>query len=254
MKNFRLTMAVLLTILLGFGSFVACELDENKEETPNTGDNNNNHDDDNNNGGNEQPVYADVKYIRVDDISKVTPKDEDPGADIDAIAVRKKDTNALVVADDVVGYRYGSEGGADAGKNSAFKTDNVKTIDAFWDYANNGVKDKCHLNTAEKTDARTYLSLGGLGGYLIVGLPGEEKIEVGDKIVVFEVGNCEMTNCKDSTGKCGNATNDPVKIQISASPQYDGGHWQLVGEAQGNITEMGVTKIPQVLVSDLQQD
>lgn len=243
MKKFRYAMAILLTAAMGLSSFVACELDEN---TPEQNQNNNN----DNNEQLEPPVekqYLDYRFIRVDDMTPLEDvTGEDGGADIDAIALIKPD-NEMIMPAEVVSYKIGK-----TGTNETHDPTKVLVLDAFWEYAPSDAKvpTKCRLNTqlvtGDQKEDRTYYSLGGMGGHVAVKLPEGKKIEKGDKVLVFELGDCEMYRCandkeKGDTKSCGKAGKDSIRVQVSTTHKIEG-VWEVIGESTGGVTSIPIVK------------
>jgi hypothetical protein len=191
-------------------------------------------------------VDPQFKFVRVDDLSDPCEKDsdglchlDDPGADIDAIALVKTG-KATTYAKTVKGY-VRSDGATETvalvvdGKKPA--VDPTKAIgepDSFLSYATSGTSDgKCvYYSDTEKT-IHPYVSLGGKGGYIIVEM--SEKIEAGDKIDVLEVGKCTLQNT--SQDKVQTAQSEKIQVQVSVNDK-DG--WKVIGEGEATSDNKGV--------------
>lgn len=193
-------------------------------------------------GSNVDPQY---KYIRVDDLSPACEKDsdgfchlDDPGADIDAIALVKSG-KGTTYASTVKGYQRSDNAtetlALENGKTPA--VDPSKAVgepDSFLSYATSGASDgNCVYYSDNEHTVHPYVSLGGEGGYLVVEM--SEKIEAGDKIDVLEVGKCSLTNTSD--GGSQKAQAEEIKVQISVN-SADG--WKIVGTGIADDTNKGV--------------
>ncbi|MGI5830378.1 MAG: hypothetical protein ACOX8U_09455 [Bradymonadia bacterium] len=180
-----------------------------------------------------QVVYKDYKYVRIDDLSKQYTeadlrREEDPGADIDTVVLIKTN-NSLVYPKDVAGYQYGEIPQGDdlySERKYARDPEKVKELDAFTNYPNN--VESCALHKGSSEGPYTYVSLGGIGGWLIVEMG--DKIEIGDKIDVLEVGGCEITNSSAS----GDAIKDNIKVQVSVAADASS-QWQLIATGEGPV-------------------
>ena len=173
---------------------------------------------------------------------------DDPGADIDAI-VLKKEGKAPVYATDVVAYKRSDFSGEfktlaevkaaekdmTEGYAAADPTKALNAPDSFNTYGNNfdgTCKYWVDPNAAEKV--HPYVSLGGEGGYIEVEMGG--TIEAGDTIDVLEVGECKMTNTSDGGDQT--AVADRVKVKIAILD--DESSWVELGESVPDKTNKGI--------------
>lgn len=187
----------------------------------------------------------DYKFIRIDDMSAKCPVDkdgkcsngkDDPGVDIDAIALIKSDQTP-VYATAVKGYARADGVDASAKADNTMAVNPEKAIgkpDAFIHYP--GDRDGvCYyypqgVNAKDNENAeRTFVSLGGQGGYLIVEMP--DSIENGDKIDILEIGDCTLYNTKskpsEEAGKASGA--EDVSVQLSISGDITKSDWKQIG-------------------------
>ena len=191
-------------------------------------------------------VEPQFKYVRVDDLSEACKKDsdglchlDDPGADIDAIALVKTG-KGTTYAKSVKGYSR-SDGATetvalvvDGKKPAVDPTKVLNEPDSFLSYATTGTSDgSCVYYTDTEKTIHPYVSLGGQGGYIIVEM--SEKIEAGDKIDVLEVGKCNLTNTSD--GGSQEAKAEKIQVQVSVNDK-DG--WKIIGEGIADSTNKGV--------------
>jgi hypothetical protein len=183
----------------------------------------------------------DYKYVRIDDMSPKCETDsngkckssEDPGADIDAIALIKSDGSVSYAAS-VKGYgRSDDTPSAKADNEMAVNPERaLREPDSFIHYPND--KDgicyywKQDTNPTTNNAERTYVSLGGKGGYLIVQMAN--SIVAGDKIDVLELGDCTLYNTSSKPGaEAGKAKdNEEIQVQVSVSGDVSG-DWKTIG-------------------------
>ena len=79
-----------------------------------------------------------------------------------------------------------------------------------------------------RTD-KNFLSLGGLGGHLIVRM--EAAIEAGDQVTVLEIGLCEGYN---EDGPTNTAFEEDVEVFVSVGSELDNPHWESLGSGAGS--------------------
>ena len=180
---------------------VGCELETDEDatsdiqaETNNTEDTTNTED----TSVQEEVVeFLDYRYARIDDMTPRTGSGA-PGADIDAVELRgpngpKNYATSIVDSDILLGDQNDNDM-MDA-EEALFAPDNDCEVD-------------------EK-----FVALGGIGGFIVVEF-GDSIIEVGDSIVVYEVGE-----------SCG-YDNDPLSLSVSVTNMRDGA-WEAIGQADG---------------------
>ncbi len=150
-------------------------------------------------------TYQEYTYVRIDDLSAEadTP---DGGADIDAIVLSKGGTEFY--ADSVEAYEHGGGLGSELDPAEA-----LNGPDAFEDWPDT---DTCRVDGG-------FVSLGGLGGHLIVHMSA--VIEAGDALTVLEVGGCDFDG--------GTAIIEPVDVYVSVAAEFDQAHWVSLGEGSG---------------------
>lgn len=192
------------------------------------------------------------RLVRIDDLS---PNDaanhEDPGADIDAV-VLKKAGGATKYAASVVGYKRADGVSAEAGKANiaANPAMALGAPDSFVGYPEN--QTECYLYKKDTTPAdpnvdRPFVSLGGKGGYLIVEM--EDSMEAGDTLSVLELGGCKLQNPQNSKYLNTKGISEAIKISISISGEADG-DWALVGTSEENIKDKDYTGIFSAVLTD----
>lgn len=186
-------------------------------------------------------------YVRIDDLStKCTETEkgcgEDPGADIDAIVLKKGGNNStLKYASEVVSYlRADGKQSSNADNKMALNPEKaLHAPDSFINYPNeDGI---CYYWAKDTSDNRTYVSLGGKDGYLVVQM--EDKIEAGDTLDVLEIGDCMLwnTTSKPNQEYQKAIDNEEIKIQVSVNSN-DG--WKIVkdsGKATNGIISTIIT-------------
>ncbi len=179
------------------------------------------------------------KLVRIDDMSKAdTSNQVDPGADIDAVVLTKAN-GTVVYAKEVMGYkRSDGKGKADVDvTNKMIAIDPDQALgapDSFIGYPTN--TSQCYYykqNTTpeDKTVARPFVSLGGIGGYLIVEMG--DIIEAGDTLAVLELGNCELQNTKDGGTQKGKA--EAIKVMVSINQHDSVSDWSVVGDSEADV-------------------
>lgn len=142
-------------------------------------------------------------FVRVNDQS--TNAGVNPGADIDAITITKSTTGRRASVSRVEEYRPVNT--ADISRVSMQPDNIVGDPTAFgtpFDPEQVGPDKECSL------DDEHFVSLGGVGGYIIVSF-GADHVETGDTITVYEIGNCNKQGASD-----------PIEVQVSVSSAVDG--------------------------------
>jgi len=178
------------------------------------------------------------KFVRIDDLSPVeytNPNREDPGVDIDAVVLVKKGTGVSYYAVSVWGYARGDD---QSGLKDNVAFDPSAALgrpDAFVNYPSN--TDICNYyvedpKTSSGPRVFTFVSLGGLGGWLILEMGA--GIEAGDKLDVLEVSDCKLAHTNTSNGQTALIEKDGFKVQISMSDAASG-KWNVVN--QGTVTK-----------------
>jgi hypothetical protein len=186
---------------------------------------------------------TDYKYIRIDDLTPAseTAGKSDPGVDLDAIVLVKAGGSQKYVKD-VKQYKRGdNKTGNDA---KVFAGDEKKIVGApdsltaygtdgatckyFQDSSNSKGDSKCDPDKygqsgyGTKADGTacdysyTFVSLGGVGGYIVVEM--EDKLEVGDQLDIVEVGNCKLVNTASGSEIAASrvgAENMEVRVSVS---------------------------------------
>lgn len=189
------------------------------------------------------PVAGAGQYIRVDDMSskddacgKVVDgkcSKDDPGADIDAIVVRKAD-GGFIYASEVMAYSRGAEG-TDRLSERGVSADPKKVLDKPDSLITYPDKGDCYYlkKDSNKDDYDfTFMSLGGEGGYVEVKMA--EQFHAGDSVDIIELGNCELINLHDSDRITASKVGaEPMKVQVSVSGEDN--TWKVLGSA-GNAT------------------
>jgi len=192
------------------------------------------------------------KYVKVQDESPVNSKGEDPGADIDAIVLQKADGSQYYAAD-IKSYHRG-DGTSNVEKDKAFNPNAILGApDSVLDVTN--PDGKCNYLDMEKSNVDdngliyTFVSLGGKtegkdGGYIIVEM--QKAAEVGDKLFVVELGNCDLVAETTQSGKSSTAGAEAISVSVSVSDDYSDGVWVPVinsstaikGVVTGSITTL----------------
>lgn len=187
--------------------------------------------------GDGDPVY---KFVRIQDLSsnKTTTK-EDPGADIDAIALTKAaDPNDTTYAVGVRGFARSDGTSSNPDKTIAATPEKaLGAPDAFVSYASTGKGDgTCNYRKdGNKDNEYTFVSLGGLGGYLIVEMA--KAIENGDTLTVFELGECKLNGTNDNKHSTAGAEKMKVSVSVSESTEGD---WRDIGDYEATSDNKGV--------------
>lgn len=161
-------------------------------------------------------------FVRINDQS--TNSGTNPGADIDAVSITKANTGERVYANRI--EDYGPVNLQDISGVSVIAENILGEPTAFgipFDPANAGSDLECSL------DDENYVTLGGVGGYIIVSF-GDAHIENGDTITVYEIGNCNDQGVAD-----------PIEVQVSVSAGVDD-VWVTVFSAAAGPVMSGIVK------------
>ena len=195
-------------------------------------------------------VPSDFKYVMIEDLSKScqeakTCDSEDPGADIDAVALKKGGSNdSIKYAISVRAYSRsdGKQATTDDKEAATNPSRATGKPDSFIAYPNaDGIccyfsKDVSASDTDKRT--RTTVSLGGKGGRLILEM--EDAIEAGDVLDVLELGNCTLFNTTHKPdAKDSMAVAEEIQVSIS-STDSQGDVWKIVGTGKGSTTNKGI--------------
>lgn len=164
------------------------------------------------------------RFVRVDDLSAKS-ETPDGGADIDSITIFKQD-GAVGYADEVKAYEHGGGNGDALDTSQA-----LGAPDAFYDYPDT---DLCEVG--DDTTDDMFLSLGGLGGYLVVHM--SETIEEGDTLEVLEVGDCDFGS--------GTAIPEDVEVSVSVAEDPDNTYWVNLGSGTGPDISFVIPNLPEV--------
>ena len=167
--------------------------------------------------------YLDYRFVRIDDLSPMS-ETPDGGADIDSIILFKSDGSPYY-ATEVKGFNHG--GGAGTELNPE---DSLNAPDAFEDYPS---VDNCRVDGG-------FVSLGGLGGYLIVQIDPATEIENGDILTVLEVGGCDFDG--------GTAIIEEVEVAVSVGSDPNDPHWFTLGTGEGPEIDFPVSNLPDIAV------
>lgn len=186
------------------------------------------------------------KYVKIEDLSpdELKTTKEDPGVDIDAVVLTKKDSGAKIYATSVVFYERGDgESSKPEDKAHAFDSNAIlNEPDSMPIYPS----DTCNYYVDDpKTNANTkfsFVSLGGKGGAIIVGMGGD--IEEGDTLDVIELSDCQLANTNNSNGKGAVAEVEGMEVQVSTGSKI-GSEWTFV--MKGTVTKGVLTStIPEL--------
>jgi hypothetical protein len=212
------------------------------------------------------------KYVRIDDLTdandaccgketcdtnaegKTVCTKEDPGADIDAIALVKAD-GSVTYAQNVVGYHNNFKAGTSVfykegnklaiDPNKALKEPNSLFQYGTADWNKNADGNSCRYviegapaDPDYTVEHYTFVSLGGKGGYLIVEM--EKAIENNDTVDVLEVGNCEMITSTGGNQTSSKVMNEEVSVQVSVNGE-DG--WVVINEGAKATNGLISTKV-----------
>lgn len=215
----KIRFVLVLFLALGALAFSGCELEEDPDADMTTGTDTNTNTDTAGDTSEDTTPSLSYRFIRIDDVSG-PGVDIDSGADIDAILLEKSDGTS-VGAETLEGFEHGGGQGDAVNPNDA-----LGQPDSFTDWE--GTDPVCDLGGG-------YVSLGGDGGLLIVGMP--QDIETGDTITVLEVGGC--------TGNEGGAgIPDAIEVSVSVGNDIDGS-WTFVTSGEGPVISASVPTLPQ---------
>ncbi len=201
------------------------------------------------------------KFVRIEDLSGKCQNSkgetkfnddgictlDDPGADIDAVILVKKNGD-VKYATDVVGYKRSDLDGTfkilaeikalnkdGVSYTAADPTKILGAPDSFDTYGS-AYDGTCNYwvdpQAAEKV--HPYVSLGGSDGWIEVQMGG--NIEAGDKLDILEVGECKLKNTTDG----GSQTAQADKVKVLVSITSDEGTWKAVGEATPDSNNKGI--------------
>ena len=196
------------------------------------------------------------KYVKIDDLSPVQydkANIEDPGVDIDAVVLKKAGSGQMIYATSVVDYARGDGQSAAESRRAYVPGAILNEPDSFADYPNSttncnyykgGVPGKNGVPDTDENYNYTFVSLGGLGGHIIVGMGG--NIEEGDTIDVLELSGCTLQNTQTVDGHNAVAETEGMKVQVSAGSKLTS-EWTVI--ASGTATA-GVlsAEIPELAV------
>lgn len=229
MKNF-FVFAVFLVFFSAFA--MGCEVSESTTDATTTDDADANIVGDTLNvdtsGLSDAPVALRYFFLRINDRSTNT-EGQNPGADIDAVSIVKSGTEERFYATRVEDYKPNNE--ADISTVSIIPDNILGPPTAFgtpFNPANAGPDKDCSLSETH------FVSLGGVGGYIIVSF-GNEHVENGDIINVYEIGNCN-----------GEGQPDPIEVQVSVASHVDGNWITVFNAAAGPVMSVAVSKLPVV--------
>jgi hypothetical protein len=162
----------------------------------------------------EETTLLAYRYVRISDLS-MTVTSPSGGADMDALLLDTGETTYF--ADQVEYFRHG--GGYQGAELEAI----LGPPDAFAAYPD---VSRCNIE-------RGFLSLGGLGGEVIIRLAG--PLKAGDTLTLLEVGNCNYGS--------GIAISDEYQVTISHSPSL-GGNWFMLGNGRGPESSFIIPPLP----------
>lgn len=178
---------------------------------------------------NATPYY----YIKIDDLSPAeytSETKEDPGIDIDAIVATKSD-GTIAYAESVMAYIRG-DGTSNKAARKAYAPEAVLgKPDAFQNFPEDLAA--CHYyrdpipETAEDEHIYTFLSLGGLGGSLIVKL--SEPLQAGDQLDILELSGCSLQSAKQNDNATAMTEENGMQVSISKTSDPDG-EWRILGK------------------------
>lgn len=213
MMNIPVALAALLSCVL-IALLSGCELDADADMEDGTS------------GADASDDTADVapepmayRFVRVSDLSTKSGT-INGGADIDAVLLTKRDGRQYA-ARTVEGYAHG--GGRYEGPELN-PSEALGFPDSFYNWPDSS---RCDVD-------RGYVSLGGQGGYLIVGMDAD--IDSGDRITVAEVGGCQYSG--------GTAIAESVRVEVAVSRDIDA-QWMFVGSGTGPVIQATVPTLPE---------
>jgi len=168
------------------------------------------------------PPPPSYRYVRVTDLSGELDG-TNAGADIDAIVLQKADGRDLY-AETLIAFQPGSQATIEDWDPKAMLGPPDSVTDIYSAYP------ACDADAG-------FVSLGG-DGFLLVEMP--DFIEVGDFVVVVEVGNCDSGNGAQLVA-------ETVEIAVSSEVDPDaveGKYWVTLGRGEGPFLGMSVTSLP----------
>ena len=210
---------------------------------------------------------GEYKFVRIDDLTNTNEaccgeKDgcgtpavctkEDPGADIDAIALKKAD-GSVTYAKRVVEYKNNFiEGGTFYKEGNKMALDPSKALNepnSLFEYATEAglpadnakcryVVDGAPADPDYTVEHYTFVSLGGEGGYLIVEM--DKKVENDDTVDVLEVGDCEMITSTGGNLSSSNVPNEKISIQVSVNGENG---WVVINDGASATNGLISTKV-----------
>lgn len=165
-------------------------------------------------------------FVRINDKSP-NISGSNPGADVDAVSITKSGTGRRAYASRV--EQYEPINTADIAAASAVPDNILGEPTAFgvpFDPNNAGSDKECSLADAN------FVALGGDGGYIIVSF-GDDHVENGDVVTVYEIGNCD-----------GEGTADPLQVQVSVASSADGNWITVFDAALGPVMTGTASNLP----------
>jgi len=196
------------------------------------------------------------KYVKIEDLSPVQYNQsgiEDPGVDIDAVVLKKAGSGEMTYAASVVSYARGDGKSNKESRRAYVPGAILDAPDSFAEYPNSttncnyykgGVPGKDGVEDIDDNYNYTFVSLGGLGGHIIVGMDG--NIEKDDTIDVLELSDCTLQNTQTMNGKGAVAEKDGMKVQVSAGAKVDS-EWTLIGSGTATAGILTCT-VPELAV------
>lgn len=193
------------------------------------------------------------KYVKIDDLSPAEynkPNKEDPGVDIDAVVLTKKGSGQKVYASSVVSYERGDGQSSVESRRAYVPEEILGAPDSFAGYPSDMENCKYYKGTVPANDDDldnfkfTFVSLGGEGGHIIVGMGG--NIEEGDTLDIVELSDCKLENTKSSNGNKAVAEDVGMRVQVSAGSKI-GSEWTVVANGTATAGILSAT-IPELAV------
>ncbi|MBO4349562.1 MAG: hypothetical protein J6A01_01265 [Proteobacteria bacterium] len=187
------------------------------------------------------------RYILIEDLSTTCQKTQtgfcapDAGADIDAIVLRKGGSiENRSYATAVVEFNRPDGVATNQGNSMAANPDKVLGApDAFNNYP---TPDGCYYYSkdfaGDDTEKRqyTFVSLGGLGGRIVVDM--NVNIEPDDGLDILELSECKLYNTEDSPNSAASVTHTAEEIRVSIS--VDGNNWKMLGTQKASSITKGI--------------
>lgn len=160
------------------------------------------------------PPPEEYKYVKIEDLSTVTGAQD--GADIDAVELQKNGASSWAqssVSCTLPDSSNCANPDKATGESDAFCTDPTKCYSNF------------ELPNDDPATLPPYTSLGGTGGVQILMMA--DKIENDDKLVIYEVGNCDVSEACEVASTV-QASPESIKVSVGTS---DAGPWVVLLEA-----------------------